>query len=362
MGANDVSVATYINNTVCSEKSCNFPIIFSDCILIVKCSWALDPQQAAYCFIFFISSVSQFLCLILSDRQGFGTRQDRQSRRRLKLLPQLSHKVGARSLFPPLSISDRPRLSQLVKIKWWGHNWCLYSSCSIHHISNHGKYTDSAVFLLRQFFFKSSKNANFGLILETVHRTVAFTHSVVSKEEQWPPRNGNRHNWAWAPGDLDHRQWLAGWTRSLFIYLLTLSITKCIVVESHALTCNWVLSRWSVLSTAWRRGSKVYFSKITVFFTVEPSLHLIIEKLYTRRAYADRQSQMGKNCQIWQPLSFTHFDTCQCKRVSNMMGVLGGRTNCLSFVSLFNIGWLVLDRGRVKFTNPKSVFNWIMKF
>lgn len=129
----------YINNTVCSERSCNFSIIYSDCILIVKCSRASDPQQAAYCFIFFIRTVSQFLCLILSDRQSSGTRQDRRSWRRLKLLPQLSHKVGALLLFPPLSNSDRPTLSQLIKMKWWGHNWCLYSSCSIYHISNHSK-------------------------------------------------------------------------------------------------------------------------------------------------------------------------------------------------------------------------------
>lgn len=133
----------YINNTVCSERSCNFPIINSDCILIVKCSRASDPQQAAYCFIFlfFISAISQFFCLMLSDRQGSGTRQDSQSwRRRLKLPPQLSHKVGARLLFPPLSNFDRPRLSHFIKMKWWGHNWCLYSSCSIHHISNHSKW------------------------------------------------------------------------------------------------------------------------------------------------------------------------------------------------------------------------------
>lgn len=138
----------YINNTVCSERNCNFPIIYSDCILIVKCSRASDPQQAAYSFFFFISIFSQFLCLILSDRQGSGTRQDRPSRRRLKLLPQMSHKVGTLLLFPLLSNSERLGLSQLIKIKWRGHNWCLYSLCSI--ISPIIASENSAVLLLRQ--------------------------------------------------------------------------------------------------------------------------------------------------------------------------------------------------------------------
>lgn len=100
------------------------------------------------------------------------------------------------------------------------------------------------------------------------------------------------------------------------------SITKCMVVESNALMYNWALSFRSVLSTTWRRRgeSKVYFSEITVFFTVEPSLHLITEKLCTRPAHADWLSLMGINRQVWQPWSFAHFNTWQCKRVSNTMG------------------------------------------
>lgn len=150
MGPHDVLVATYTSTIRSAHREVTIFPLYIPTVFWLSSVLGLQILKTAYCFIFFISIVSQFLCLILSDRQGSGTRKDRQSQRRLKLLPQLSHKVGALLLFLPLSNSERLRLSQHIKIKWWGHNWCLYSSSSI--ISQIIARKDSAVLLFRQLF------------------------------------------------------------------------------------------------------------------------------------------------------------------------------------------------------------------
>lgn len=131
------------------------------------------------------------------------------------------------------------------------------------------------------------------------------------------------------PGDVDHRQWSADWTRSSF----TCKEPEDLFWRAAQLNVWWKKGMlWrsirSVLFTAWRKRReggdlKYILSEITVFFAVKPSLHLIIEKLCIGPAHADWLSLMGKNCQIWQSWSLTLFHTWQCKCVRKMMGCLG---------------------------------------